>query len=244
MIKKIIIMAAAGIVSFTGAFALAWLTKPAPISQTVPGELSQPEQAEPRLIGELKPPQPEIDAIALPNAGDNALKQTSIQSVVTEKQLKNLVYEVQQKKEQYENKLKSLQTQENRIQVAQDTLKKDIEKLNNLRIELARTVAHLKEQRDKLLKSRIEITQSEKVNLTQIAATYDKMDANSAGKILTNMCQNAQPGGTESNMNDAVRILYYMGERTKAKLLSELVTSEPELAAVFCRKLKQITETN
>jgi hypothetical protein len=26
--------------------------------------------------------------------------------------------------------------------------------------------------------------------------------------------------------------------------LSELVTSEPELAAVFCKKLKQVTETN
>lgn len=244
MIKKIIIMTAAGVVSFSGAFALAWFTKPAPINQTVSGELNSSEHIEPRLMGELKPPQQEIGAIALPDAGDNMLKQTSIQSVVTEKQLKNLVYEVQQKKQQYENKLKSLQTQESRIQVAQDMLKKDIEKLNNLRIELATTVAHLKEQRDKLLKSRIEIAQAEKVNLAQIAATYDKMDANSASKILTNMCQNAQPGGIENNMNDAVRILYYMSERTKAKLLSELVTSEPDLTAVLCRKLKQVTETN
>jgi len=44
-------------------------------------------------------------------------------------------------------------------------------------------------------------------------------------------------------MEDAVKILYYMGERTKAKLLSEMVNSEPKLAAVLCEKLKRIVET-
>ena len=54
--------------------------------------------------------------------------------------------------------------------MAQDTLKKDIENLDNLRVELASTVASLKEERDKLLKSRLEIAQAEKTNLTSIAA--------------------------------------------------------------------------
>jgi hypothetical protein len=33
-----------------------------------------------------------------------------------------------------------------------------------------------------------------------------------------------------------------MTERTKAKLLAELVTSEPKLAAVLCERLKEIVE--
>ena len=76
-----------------------------------------------------------------------------------------------------------------------------------------------------------------------LAATYDKMDAASASKILTNMSQ-AQSGeyGGGGNLNDAVKILHYMGERTKAKLLAELAASEPELAAYFCKKLKQVIE--
>ncbi|MHC4571754.1 MAG: hypothetical protein ACYS0C_06730, partial [Planctomycetota bacterium] len=93
----------------------------------------------------------------------------------------------------------------------------------------------------KLLKSRVEIAKSEKANLLSIAAAYDKMDSASAGKILTNMSQ-MQDGSGSTTFDDAVKILHYMTERTKAKLLAELVTSEPKLAAVLCQRLKQIIE--
>jgi len=134
--------------------------------------------------------------------------------------------------------------------MAQDLLKKDIESLNNLRTELAATVAAIKSERDILLKSRLEIDQTERTNLASIAATYDKMDAPSASKILTNMCaaagdgktQNAGAGKSYSTFDDAVKILFYMTERTKAKLLAELATSEPQLAAVLSQRLKQIAE--
>jgi len=245
--KLIILIAAAGLVSFTGTFVFAWLSKPAStsINQSASGGTNRAEPAERQA--EPKQPQPELSAIALRDADDDTIEQPSIQPGVTEKQLKNLVYEVMEKKRQYENMLQSLQKRENRIQIAQDTLQKDIENLNKLRIELATMVAHFKEQRDKLLKSRVEITQAEKVNLAKIAATYDKMDSASASKILTNMCSlslNTEPVDSQSNMNDAVKILHYMNERTKAKLLAELVASEPKLAAVLCKRLKQITETN
>ncbi len=245
--KLIILTAAAGLVSFTGAFVFAWLTEPAStsINQSASGGTDQIEPAEKQA--EPKPLQPEVSAIALRDAVDDTIEQPSIQSGVTEKQLKNLVYEVMEKKRQYENMLQSLQKRENRIQIAQDTLQKDIENLNKLRTELATMVAHFKEQRDKLLKSRVEITQTEKVNLAKMAATYDKMDSASAGKILTNMCSpslNTEPVDGQSNMNDAVKILHYMNERTKAKLLAELGASEPKLAAALCKRLKQITETN
>ena len=88
---------------------------------------------------------------------------------------------------------------------------KDIEKLNNLRIELASTVAHLKSEQDKLLKSRVEIAKTEKSNLISLAATYDTMDSASAGKILTNLSQ-----AQNNSSDDAVKILHYMGERPKA----------------------------
>jgi hypothetical protein len=39
-----------------------------------------------------------------------------------------------------------------------------------------------------------------------------------------------------------VKILHYMTERTKAKVLAELVTSEPQLASLLCQRLKQISE--
>jgi hypothetical protein len=51
-----------------------------------------------------------------------------------------------------------------------------------------------------------------------------------------------EAGNVSSSFDDAVKILHYMTERTKAKLLAELATSEPALAAAMCKRLKQIVE--
>lgn len=134
--------------------------------------------------------------------------------------------------------------------MTQDVLKEDIENLNTLRIELTSIIANLKSERDELHKSRLEIGQTEKTNLVSIAATYDKMDVTGASKIFTNMCaaqdtsemQAIEAGNVSSSFDDAVKILHYMTERTKAKLLAELATSEPALAAALCQRLKQIVE--
>jgi len=232
--KLIIMMAAAGLLSFAGAFVFARLTKPAPTSQLA--EPNQPVTGYSILDTRY-------------SSRDSALQEPSIedrgsrieQQGMTEKQLKNLIYEVQEKIKEYNDKLQSLQTQEQRLQMVQETLKKDIENLNTLRVELASIVASLKSERAKLASSRVEIAQAEKANLVKIASAYDKMDSASAGKILTNMCK-SQGQSADSNMDDAVKILHYMTERTKANLLAQLSTSEPQLAAVLCGKLKKIAE--
>jgi flagellar motility protein MotE (MotC chaperone) len=240
MSKKLIIMIAAlGLISFTGAFVFAWLTKPAPVDQS--DELKQPALADTDSVGKPWLPQPEAGTMSTVVPTGSTIKQA-----MTEKRLKNLVFEMREKIQEYNNKLQAFELQEQRLQITRDALKRDIENLNNLQIELASTVAGLKEQRNKLLKTRVDIDNAEKTNLISIAATYDKMDAGSAGKILTSMCtkqaQSADVGGTASGLNDAVKILYYMTERTKAKVLAELVTSEPQLAALLCQRLKQISE--
>ncbi len=235
MSKKLIIMiAAAGLISFAGAFALARLTKTAPASQS--DELNKATVAASDSIDKPWLPQPE--------AGTMSPTDSTMRKALTEKRLKNLVFEVRQKIQEYNNKLQALELQGQRLQITRDTLKEDIENLNNLQIELASTVAGLKEQRNKLLKTRVDITKEEKANLVSIAATYDKMDATSASKILSNMCtkQSADVGEVDSGLNDAIKILHYMTERTKAKVLAELVTSEPQLASLLCQKLKRVSE--
>ena len=226
--KRIIITAAAGLVSFAGAFVFAWLTKTASASRR--DELSQPGLAQQET--ELKLPAPQAGTMGTIGVGDNEMKKA-----MTEKQLKNLVYEVREKVREYNSKLEGLKVREQRLEIAHNMIKKDIEELNNLRIELVSAVASLKSERDRLLKSRVEIARAEKDNLVAIAATYDKMDATSASKILTSMSQ-TRDGST----NDAVKILHYMTDRAKAKLLAELAASEPTLAAYFCQKLKRMVE--
>jgi flagellar motility protein MotE (MotC chaperone) len=231
--------AAAGLVSFAGAFVIGWLTKPTIRS----GEPNQPTLVSQETVA--KPALPRARTMSSVIGTDDS----SAKRAMTEKQLENLTTEVREKMQEYNNKLQSIKTQEQRLQMAQESLKKDIENLNTLRVELASMTAGLKEERDKLLKSRLEIVRTEKANLVSIAATYDKMDASSASKILSNMCGSSGPqkvtGDVKrvgSNFDDAAKILHYMSERTKAKVLAEIVNSEPKLAATLCERLKQITE--
>lgn len=233
--KKLIITAAAGVLSFAGAFVFAWLTYSRPAEK--------PETpAQPAVAGtQSEQGRSAESALAGGDTGSGSMTKT-----MTEQQLKNLIQDIREKMREYDNRLQALTVRERRFQMAQDMLKEDIDKLNNLRTELASTVASLKTERDKLLKSRLSIDQAERVNLVSIAATYDKMEASSAGKILANMCvtaaDQAQSAKKEGSLDDAVKILYYMTERTKAKVLAELAVSEPALAAAFSQRLKQIVE--
>ncbi len=239
--KLIIITSALGLLSFAGAFAFSWFTRP------LPTELSNDPNQTSITNDEIKPLQSKTGTIT---ATDSLSVETT--KSLTEQQLKNLIHDLRKKMRDYDNKLRAIKVQEQRLQTAQNVLKEDIEKLHNLQIQLTSVTANIKSERDKLIKSRLEIDKSEQTNLATLAATYDKMEASSAGKILTSMCsseksktgQDNKFDDTDGSFDDAVKILYFMTERTKAKLLAELAISEPQLAAVLSQRLKQIVEVN
>ena len=227
MSKKLIIMiAGTALLSFAGAFVFAWLAKPSPQAQNV--ELEQSA-----LSGE----EGAIDTRQQhnPETGGTSASDVTIKGVMTEKQLKNLVYEVREKIHEYNYKLRDIEVQEHRLKMTQEMFKKDMEELNNLQIELAATVARLKNEQDKLFKDRITIAETEKDNLMAISATYDRMDVASAGKILTNIFQ-----AQNNSSSDAIKILYYMSDRPRAKILASIAETEPGISAYFCQELKQI----
>jgi hypothetical protein len=226
--KLIIITVAAGLISFAGMFAVGWLTKKTPHAPSPIAKQTTPARQE----ADLNSTQPQIPTAASVAAADDKMK-----TAMTEKQLKELIYEVREKIKEYESKLQELGIREQKLQTVQEMLKKDVNELDNLRIELASTVTSIKDEQDKLLKSKIKIADIEKNNLVSIAATYDKMDSSQAGKILSNMSQ-----AKNNSADDAVKILYYMSERTKAKVLASIAETEPATSAYFCQKLKQITE--
>ena len=129
MSKKVIIMtAAAGLVSFAGAFVFAWLSKASPASGP-----QGPEQPTP--AADRSPPgvsQRQTDAAPVASAASGSTKR-----VLTEQQLKNLVQEVREKMQEYNDRLQAIAMRERRLQVAHNVLKEDIENLDNLRIEVA-----------------------------------------------------------------------------------------------------------
>ncbi len=234
--KRIIITAAAGAVSFVGFFAVSWLTSPAPVDATAAEGQSATATASGKT-GESRPP---VLTSTLGSAAEAAGART-----MTEQQLKDLVFEVREKMREYDQKLKSLEKERERLQIAQQSLKKDIETLNNLRTDISSAAATVKTERDMLLKTRVEIEQTEKANLTAIAAAYDKMDATRAGEILRSMAvgqKQSTPAARNASAEDAIKILHFMQDRTKAKVLAEMAATEPALAATLSQRLKQVTE--
>lgn len=223
--KHIILIAAAGVLSFAAAFGFSFLTSK---KAAVVG----PAEAEAAGTAER------AESESYRQAGGEAL---SDDKGLTEKHLKRLVYDAKERIREYEYKLKELGLREQRMQRAQEVLKEDIDKLNNLRVDLASMVTTLKEERDKLIASRIMVEEAEKTNLVSIAATYDKMDAASASQIFSNMSKMGAAGA--GGIDEVVKILYYMAERTKAKVLAEMVGSEPQLAAVLSQRLKTVSRT-
>jgi len=240
--KKVIIIAAmVGLASFAGAFVTGWFTRPTAAAA------SEPNQSVPMPGGNVAPGVlPQVPPPTLSPTLAMAVEQGSAPRSMTEEQLKELVIEIREKIQQYNQKAAELEKEKERLQIAQQTLKKDIETLNNLRVELAASVADIKSERELLLKTRVEVAAAERANLVAIAAAYDKMDAAGASQILTNMATGtSKTGGTAAsaaNLDDAVKILFFMQDRTKAKVLAEMANQEPALAALLSQKLKQVQE--
>lgn len=164
--------------------------------------------------------------------GDDNMSQS-----MSEKQLQSLIYDIRQKMEEYQFREKLLNNREERIRMAGEELQKDIERLNELRVQLTTTLASLKQQEENLQKSLIEIDEIEKRNMQRIAERYDKMDSEQASKIMVNMVENKQ-------IDDVAMILNYMSERTSAKVLGTIGMSNADIATALNEKLARIKEVN
>ncbi len=234
MVKKIIIIATGGLVALSISLVISILLtkKDAPIEEAA----QQPPQQQQLNI------QPNIPTAANTDNMDYQQPEKTMdlsKRILTEKQLNDLIFETREKITEYQTKLNNLTVREDRIEAAGKNLRQEIQEIKGLRANLVETITTLKNERAKLSETRLEIEKTEKDNLASIATTYDKMNVVSASKILTNMSKmQLRPGQT--NIDDVVKILYYMGDRSKAKVLAEISNAEPKLAALLSSRLKQI----
>ena len=116
-------------------------------------------------------------------------------------------------------------------------MQEDIDRLNELQSKLNLTLAQIHQKEAALKDTLTEIDALEKNNFQRLASTYEKMDTTQAGRIMTTMA-------TSNQLQDSVKILYYMNERMAGKLLAEIATKKPELASLICMQLKHVKEMN
>lgn len=141
------------------------------------------------------------------------------------KELRHQISELKREKQQFEEEQK-------RHRIASEELQKQIKELERLRVQLVNPITQLKEAQAEAMRSRVVIAQQEEDNLKRIATLYEKMDAVKGSEKLTTMCENGQE-------NDVVKILYYMSDRTAAKVIAEI---DKDIAARLCEKMKKITK--
>lgn len=210
--KKLIVLVGLIAVSFGVSFALtSMLSKPAP----------QPASAEQAGKG----PAPEG---VLPGG----IQISAVEAMrPKEQQLQELVQEMRLKSSEYRTKLRQLKDREKRLEIAQGLLAQEAENLENLRLKLVAQLPLLKEAKAELIQTRIRIGRAESGNLERLAKTYEKMDPAAGSEILAKMVSHEQE-------EDAVKILFFMSERSSAKLLAEI--TDKDLAARLCEKMKKI----
>jgi hypothetical protein len=227
--KMIIIIVAVGLIGLSGGIGFAWYSKPKLVAQAEPNTAAAHEPNTSPIVTDLA----NIKSGAYMNADAN---NAAFRKAMTEKQLKLLVQSMRTKMVEVEQREQELATKGQQLEATKEILQKDVNDLTALKVELAAAAAAVKQERDKLENMRLQITQEELVNLKKTASIYDKMDSASGSKIMIKMCASDQT-------DDAVKILNYMTERTAAKMLGEIGTADPNLAADLCQKLKVIKET-
>lgn len=224
-LKKILIMLVLGIVSFGGAFGVGLLTN------------GPQEAAAATADGTVENSTANSTATAVDTVPANPLARGSSdpQRSMTEKQLKTLIYDIRSRMEELSSRELDVEVREERLKMTMDELNSNIDDLNDLRVKLTSTVTSLQQQKDALEQTIVKISVTEKKNIQKTAVIYDKMQASSAAEIMVNM-------STSSQLNYAVKILYYMSERTSAKVLAEIGKNEPALAALISDQLRMIQE--
>lgn len=223
---QLIIVIGAGILSFVLSFtASRYVKKNQPILP--------PEAAATQTPGPQNTLDPQTQM--LPRSLKAAAKE-SIDLGLTEQQLQGLIVDIRGRMQEYRSKEKYLAQEAERIQLAHQTLQEEIDQLNQLRNKLTALTQNLDTKEKQLKNTLLQIETLEQANFQRLGSTYDKMDAAQAGRILASMASGPQAP-------DAIKIFYYMSERAAAKVLGEIGSSQPELAAMISMKLKRVKES-
>ena len=221
----LLMMIGAGVLSFAFSFGASWyLKKNQPVLPEEPSDTQAASQKETS----------EGTFSSLPRTL-RAADRDSLAPGLSERQLQSLIHDIRDRMQEYRSREKELAKEAQRIELAHQTLQEEIDRLNQLRNKISVLTQNLDEQEQQLKKTLLQVETIEQTNFQRLAATYDKMETTQASRILANMAAGPQA-------SDAIKILYYMSERTAAKVLGEIGNSQPDLAAMISMKLKRVQE--
>ncbi len=212
--KMIIILAALAVVSFGVSYGVTHLTvKSKGQPATAPAGVAQTPGESKGLPAEL--------ADAVPSLSSN------------DKQVQDWSRELRAKMDDLKKRELDLDQRERRVAMAEEILKKDVEKLEEARIRLMTPLENIKRAQEELKASRLVVSTHEMANLKRSASYFEKMEAAKAAAQIESMCTNKQE-------DDAAKILHFMSDRAAGKLLGEM--TDRTLGSKLLDKMKKIKE--
>ena len=149
--------------------------------------------------------------------------------------------------EQIDSLARSLREQLGRVHDAEDELEKkremiesirqqivrDTDELEKLHTRVVKAVTELNEKRAEFDEQVLLVTRLEEERLGQVAAIYDKMAPERASVVLESMYAGKQ-------REEAIKILFFMNERSAAKALGQI--QDPKVAAAMVQEFKRVRE--
>lgn len=228
--KRIIIMAGIGLVSFAFSFAVGLFTNTSEASEAA--ALAENQVVDPLVGNQYGEQLVNVDSVP---QDSRQLSQSGLQRSLAESQLKDLIFDIRSKMTEFKSREKDLELKEQRVRTSLEEMYKNIEQMEDLRVKLASTVTSIKQQRKALDDTLVRVDDIEKKNIQKTALIYDKMKSKGASDIIINLAKT-------DHLDYAVKITYYMTERTSANLLVEISKTEPSLAALISDKLRGINE--
>ena len=157
------------------------------------------------------------------------------QMLPAQRQVEELIKDLRARVTDYDRRERQLDDREKRLQLTEQNLQRRAKELEKLRMELVTPWTRLKEAAAELERSRVNVDAQEKAAILNIAATFEKMDSAEGAAILEGMCQNEQT-------DDVVKILFYVSERPRGKLLGEI--KDKDLAAKLTALMQKVREVN
>lgn len=225
MVKKLLIVFIVTIVSFAATFGAVWFANSK--QDVTPQVSAQAQQAGTNPMTSIGGNTEPVKKLELYN--------TETARSLPERRLQNLIEDARNKVRDVKTREDQLDEYEKQLEMTRESLSGDIERLSQLYEQLSRQILTLKQQKQMLDSRIVEIKQDESERLKQLAAVYDNMDEQSSANLFINMISNSQ-------LDDAAKIVFFMSERKSAKVLAEITNKEPTIARVLCSKIKSIKE--
>ena len=227
-----VILPVSAVASLGCGFLMATLFAPAPSAE--------PNQTTARTATEQLP---ELGLGAARTVSSEGQQQRRATQNKLAQELNDAMRDMNDKRVEYENKTRDLRKEEERIAEVREAAQEDIQRLDDMRTDIADALANLKKEKQSLENSKIRVKKEEYENLKVMAAVMGKMKPGNAADILADMSKRpADPdAGSRPGIDEAALYVFLMDTRQQPKVFDALIKGRnQDLAARLMKKVKFI----